>query len=84
MVYIKLKTDNPDMLGKGEGSDIGIHGGVTNGFANVLWHKCFRRVKTKKGSKYCSSTPFNIKLCRANKHTDTVYILGIQKNNYQL
>ena len=35
-VYIKLNTGHPDMLGKVEGSDIGIQGGVTNGVANVL------------------------------------------------
>ena len=35
-VYIELKNGYPDMVDIGEGSAIGVQGGVTNGVANVL------------------------------------------------
>ena len=36
MVYIEFKTGKPDLVGKGEGGDIGVQRGVTNGITNVL------------------------------------------------
>ena len=45
MVYIQLKTETPDMVGKGGGGAIGVQGGVTNGVATVLLHNIPKRVK---------------------------------------
>ena len=47
-MYIELKTGTPDMVGKGESGTMVLQGGVTNGVANVLWHKNPRGVKPKK------------------------------------
>ena len=47
-VYIEFNTGPRDMVGNGEGGDIIVQGGVTNGVANVLWHNIIRRDKTKK------------------------------------
>ena len=49
MVYIQLKTETPDMVGKGGGGAIGVKVCVTNGATNVLWYKILRKFKTKKG-----------------------------------
>ena len=48
MMYIDFNTCPPDVVDQGKVSAIGVQGGVTNGVANVLYHKIMRRVKTKK------------------------------------
>ena len=65
------------MLGKGGVSDIEVHGGVNDGFANVS-----QKGSNKKGPKQFS-TQFNIKLFRTHKHTNLFYILRLKKINYQ-
>ena len=37
------------MVGKGQASVIVIQGGVTNGVANMFYHKTLRRVEAKMG-----------------------------------
>ena len=46
-MYIEFKTGTPDMVGKGESGTMVVQVGVTNGVANVLWHRIPRRVKPK-------------------------------------
>ena len=36
------------MVSKGESGAIGVQGSITNGVANVVWHKMYIRAKTKK------------------------------------
>ena len=47
-MYIKFKTGPPYLFGKGEVIAVGVQVGVTDGVANVLWHKIPKKVKTKR------------------------------------
>ena len=47
-VYISFNTGNPDVVGKWQFSDIGVHGSVTNFVVKVKWIKIPRNFQTKK------------------------------------
>ena len=47
-IYIEFKTNNSDMVDKGEGGATGVQGDVTHVVTNGLWNKTIIRVQTKR------------------------------------